>query len=193
MQVCDIPMSGFTNWTEHPNANTLSVNSNGILFLSKSENHENEGDILSKITFGSRTSKAQRQESVIGLSFLESESGLWPLCLTEGGGLFKTKIVTDQDTSRLSLETEKMLCCICRFCSRKFSDITQLNRHLSSQHSGPVFCKSCKTSMEDVTELNHHKESCSFPCGVNGCEMGHKTLVSAIAHRRKFTKSLKTS
>ena len=60
MQVCDIPMSGFTNWTEHPNANTLSVNSNGILFLSKSENHENEGDILLKITFGSRTSMARK-------------------------------------------------------------------------------------------------------------------------------------
>ena len=108
------------------NANTLSFNSNCLLFLSKSDNHENK-DMLKKITFGSKSSRAQREERVIGLSFLESESGLWPLCLTEGGGVFKTNIVTDQDSTSLSLKTEKIICCICRFCARPFTDIRQIN------------------------------------------------------------------
>ena len=42
---------------------------------------------------------------VNGLSFLESESGLWPPCLAEGGGLFKTNIVTDQDITSLGLKS----------------------------------------------------------------------------------------
>ena len=86
-----------SNWTEHSKENTLSVDANGILFLFKSDDFENTSDQLTRIKFGKKTSRAQRQERVTGLLLLESEGGLWPLCLTEGGAILKkNKIVSDK-------------------------------------------------------------------------------------------------
>ena len=89
-----------------------------------------------------------------------------------------------------SLVAEKLLTHVCRHCLKDIKTSQKLREHTLCQHLGPVKCVMCDQVMEDLMMLRGHKKSCGFPCGVDGCEITHKTSLSAINHKKKYLKNL---
>ena len=94
-----------------------------------------------------------------------------------------------EKTTDVSLVSGKLLGYSCVHCLHQIADHNQLRKHIAYQHCGPVKCKMCLEEMEDIQTLQKHAKLCSYPCGVEGCELKHKRVIEAQRHRRKFLKS----
>ena len=104
-------------------------------------------------------------------------------------GAFYTVRVEGTKTTDVSLVSGKLLGYSCVHCLHQIADHNQLRKHIAYQHCGPVKCKMCLEEMEDIQTLQKHAKLCSYPCGVEGCELKHKRVIEAQRHRRKFLKS----
>ena len=124
----------------------------------------------------------------MGITFLIS-GDIWRLLtLSKNGAIYAMNLEEEDDVP--TLVTEKLLTHICRHCTKSIKTSQKLREHIVCHHLGPVKCVMCNMLKEDLMELRGHKKSCGYSCGVDGCEMKHKTSLSAINHKKKYLKNI---
>ena len=96
----------------------------------------------------------------------------------------------DEETQGLNFSSDKLLGYICRHCLKLFKSSKKNREHNERVHIGPAKCTRCQAILDDILELASHKKACGFPCGVNGCNLIHKSLKLARNHKKRFEKTM---
>ena len=176
-----------SNWLEHNRAATLiTVGSSDLVYLKKSKNQRMS---LVKSKIGIRKSHSEDKDNLIGYAMLHSAEDDFFLTLSKNGAIYRI-IINGSDPNDIELVTGKLLGYVCLHCLQQSWDSQKLDRHVSSQHFGPIKCKICQVDQEDVQALQKHTRVCFYPCGVEGCQLNHKRLIEAQRHKRKFLRNL---
>ena len=178
------------DWQELSSLKLVTVKGNEVLYLERLcfDGHSVQ-EILDKPKIGKITTERQKKDKLVGIIYVKSDYTELLLSMSESGDLVRMEIER-KDNSNLNLKTKKTFGYICRYCFAQFKDSTHLSRHVEKLHIGPVVCPMCSCPMSDVAELNTHKKTCSYDCGVPGCEMKHTRLEVALNHNKKYMKSL---
>ena len=135
-----------------------------------------------------RSGPKEDKDVIYGYSLLASDDVCVLVSFSRNGAIYKV-IKRNSDSGGVELIPDKSMGYICGHCLAIVQDNHKLDWHVSSQHLGPVKCKMCKSDYEDTQQLNSHKKTCSFECGVEGCELKHKKLIDAQRHYKKYLKT----
>ena len=163
---------------------SFSVGLSDLFFLKKTEDNET---ILVKSKIGMRMIN-EIKDLLLGYGMLDLGNKKSLVTLSKNGAFYTVR-VEGTKTTDVSLVSGKLLGYSCVHCLHQIADHNQLRKHIAYQHCGPVKCKMCLEEMEDIQTLQKHAKLCSYPCGVEGCELKHKRVIEAQRHRRKFLKS----
>ena len=131
----------------------------------------------------------QDREALIGSCLTKTDNNLTLLTLSTNGALHCFK--RDEEFKfGLKFKAVKLEWYICRHCLHIFKNIHNAREHIDNVHIGPAKCSMCGEVKEDILDLRFHKQMCGYACGVNGCNLHHKTIESAQHHMKQFNKTM---
>ena len=185
-------MSGeLVEWSEYPAVGLITVKSDSLdlMYLETNSEHDVKECSLHKVKIGTYSTSNQERGKVIGTAFINSIFHKSLLTVSRDGAIFSMKLIEENE------ETEGIVCersegYICRHCLTLFLDGQKCREHVLRQHVGPALCVMCGGVQEDMMALRNHKKTCGFPCQVTGCNLLHKSSISAANHKKKFLKSV---
>ena len=149
-----------SHWQELSSVKVLTTGNEQVLYLQRlSVNSETLEEGFELANIGKNTSSSQKNDKLIGLSYLREGTGDFIVGLSGGGCLYRMKREGNEE-SCVSLTTQKTIGYICRYCLAQFLGKIDLDRHIGRLHIGPVVCPMCSNTMQDVAELNAHKINC---------------------------------
>ena len=146
-------------------------------------------DYLIKSQTSVKSSSFQEKEEIICYTCMITNHEWRLVSISKNGAIHSHKKVEESGGTRLF--PDKTLAYLCSYCRRICRDSQKVREHITNQHSGPVKCDKCDSYQEDLHELSKHKKSCSFACGVIGCQIVHLTKISANKHKMKYLKANK--
>ena len=179
-------------WSEYPAVGLISVRSDlcELMYLETNSEHDVKECSLAKVKIGSYSTCINQRAEVIGTTLLMSQFSQSILTISSDGAIFSMKLIN------INEETEGIVCersegYVCRHCLTIFLDGQKNREHISRQHVGPALCGMCGEFQEDIMGLRTHKNMCGFPCQVNGCNLLHKTSMSAANHQKKYLNNVR--
>ena len=75
---------------------------------------------------------------------------------------------------------------VCRWCFQVFNSVTNVTKHVDSNHNGPSKCLKCNQIFEDRKLLVNHKKCCKIVCPVPGCVSKHSNKSASDKHLERF-------
>ena len=190
IQILAAVSGSLTNWMEFPCLKLVTVGSKEVFFIMKlNVTSDKVEDFLQIAKIGTRTSSAQKKDSLVGLSYVESDSTQMLITISENGSIYRMKYEQNEPFTT-TLVTVKTFKFICRHCFSLFRDSTSLKSHVSKLHRGPVMCVMCQGNFDDIAELNTHKTNCFYSCGVPAYNLKHSRLAIALNHKKEYLRSL---
>ena len=176
------PVKGdLKDWNLHERAAVVTICSEDVYIL------KGQGPVgyLEKVEIDTKSKSLVSTQPLLGHTMIKTEDFSW-LFLFDNGAIYKMKFSENSDI----IPKAKLVCYICRHCNTLFRGVNKLSLHIRALHRGPVKCSRCLAIQDDIQTLKLHQTSCSYQCGVLGCNTIHKRLRDALRHNKKYLKSL---